>query len=32
MGRKSTEIQAELGACPYEEAVHRDNMLLDPAI
>ncbi|MGE4291956.1 MAG: glutamate 5-kinase [Desulfovibrio sp.] len=32
MGRKSSEIQDELGACPYEEAVHRDNMLLDPAI
>lgn len=32
MGRKSSEIEAELGSCPYEEAIHRDNMLLDPAI
>lgn len=31
-GRKSSDIQDELGHCLYEEAVHRDNMLLDPAI
>ncbi|MEF2145530.1 MAG: glutamate 5-kinase [Desulfovibrionaceae bacterium] len=32
MGRKTSEIEATLGHKPYEEAVHRDNMLLDPAI
>ncbi|SDB46693.1 glutamate 5-kinase [Desulfonatronum thiosulfatophilum] len=31
MGRKSSEIASVLGQCPYSEAVHRDNMLLDIA-
>ncbi|MFK4765929.1 glutamate 5-kinase [Desulfobaculum sp. SPO524] len=32
MGRRSSEIEQVLGACPYPEAIHRDNMLLDAAI
>lgn len=31
-GRKSAEIADVLGACPYPEAVHRDNMLIDAAV
>jgi glutamate 5-kinase len=31
MGRKSSEIAAILGQCPYPEVVHRDNMVLDVA-
>jgi glutamate 5-kinase len=32
MGRQSSEIADILGNCPYQDAVHRDNMLLDAAI
>ncbi|QAZ65899.1 glutamate 5-kinase [Solidesulfovibrio carbinolicus] len=32
MGLKSTRIAQVLGEAAYEEAVHRDNLLLDPAI
>jgi glutamate 5-kinase len=32
MGRQSSEIADVLGHCPYQDAVHRDNMLLDAAI
>ncbi|MGE4470444.1 MAG: glutamate 5-kinase [Desulfovibrio sp.] len=32
MGLRSSEIQATEGEHAYQEAVHRDNMLLDPAI
>ncbi len=32
MGRKSGDIEAVLGAVHYPEAVHRDNLLLGPAI
>jgi len=31
-GHKSAEIESVLGACPYPEAVHRDNLLLDAAL
>lgn len=32
MGHKSAEIEELLGSCPYPEAVHRDNLLLDAAV
>ncbi|MBU1001792.1 MAG: glutamate 5-kinase [Proteobacteria bacterium] len=32
MGRKSAEIESILGSCPYPEAIHRDNLLLDAAV
>jgi glutamate 5-kinase len=32
MGHKSADIAGLLGACPYPEAVHRDNMLPDAAL
>jgi glutamate 5-kinase len=32
MGRKSCDVADVLGACPYQDAVHRDNMLLDAAV
>lgn len=32
IGHKSTEIEAILGKCPYPEAIHRDNLLLDAAL
>jgi glutamate 5-kinase len=32
MGRRTGDIEAVLGDCPYLEAVHRDNLLLDPAL
>ena len=32
MGRKSAELEAILGAAPFPEAVHRDNLLLDAAL
>jgi len=28
LGRRTADISALLGACPYEEAVHRDHMVL----
>jgi hypothetical protein len=28
MGRKTTEIAGILGSKPYDEAVHRDNLVL----
>lgn len=31
-GRQSSEIAGVLGDCPYPEAIHRDNMLLDAAV
>lgn len=31
-GLKSVEIAPVLGSCPYSEAVHRDNLLLDAAV
>ncbi len=32
MGRQTSQIAARLGSCPYEEIVHRDNLvLLDPS-
>ncbi|WP_320172259.1 glutamate 5-kinase [Maridesulfovibrio sp.] len=32
MGSKSGEIESILGKCPYPEAIHRDNLLLDAAL
>ena len=32
MGHQSTDIPQTLGSCPYREAIHRDNMLLDAAV
>ncbi len=32
MGHKSADIAQVLGDCPYPEAVHRDNLLLDAAV
>ncbi|MDK2954791.1 MAG: glutamate 5-kinase [Desulfovibrionales bacterium] len=32
LGRQTRDIESLLGACPYAEIVHRDNLLLDPAI
>lgn len=32
MGLKSSQIAQVLGSAPYPEAVHRDNMVLDPAL
>lgn len=32
MGKKTTDILAVLGRAPFEEAIHRDNMLLDAAL
>mgnify|MGYP001570730883 CR=1 FL=1 len=32
MGRKSSEIERILGHCLFQEVVHRDNLLLDPAL
>jgi len=32
MGLKSSRIAQVLGEATYPEAVHRDNLLLDPAI
>ncbi|WP_041721645.1 glutamate 5-kinase [Maridesulfovibrio salexigens] len=32
MGCKSCEIESILGKCPYPEAIHRDNLLLDAAL
>jgi len=32
MGLKSGKIEQVLGAAPYPEAVHRDNMVLDAAL
>ena len=32
MGRKSSEIASVLGECPYQDAIHRDNLLLDAAV
>ncbi|BBD09969.1 glutamate 5-kinase [Desulfovibrio ferrophilus] len=32
MGRKSADIASILGSCPYPEAIHRDNLLLDAAV
>ncbi|MDY6851957.1 MAG: glutamate 5-kinase, partial [Thermodesulfobacteriota bacterium] len=32
MGKHSAEIETALGRCPYPDAVHRDNMLLDAAV
>jgi glutamate 5-kinase len=31
-GRQSSEVAGILGRAPHNEAVHRDNLLLDPAI
>lgn len=31
-GRQSSDIPKALGSCPYPEAIHRDNMLLDAAV
>ncbi len=32
IGRQTCDIEGLLGSCPYVEAVHRDNLLLDPAL
>ena len=32
MGKKCADIAAELGQAPFAEAIHRDNLLLDPAL
>lgn len=32
MGHKTSDIEHMLGHCSFPEAVHRDNLLLDPAI
>ncbi|NDV25296.1 glutamate 5-kinase [Desulfovibrio sp. JC010] len=32
MGSKSCNIESILGKCPYPEAIHRDNLLLDAAL
>ncbi len=32
LGHKSDEIESILGKCPFPEAIHRDNLLLDAAL
>lgn len=32
LGHKSDEIESILGSCPFPEAIHRDNLLLDAAL
>ncbi len=32
MGKKTSQIEALLGRAPFAEAIHRDNMLIDPAL